>query len=329
MTRREFLDATLVLLAASSVRSGLAHATAKGGVSRRLLGSTGVSVSCVGLGGAHIGLQKDEKDSVAIIRKALDAGVDFLDNCWDYNDGKSEVRMGKALKEGYRAKAFLMTKIDGRNQKTAAKQIDECLQRLQTDHVDLLQLHEVIRADDPSRAFAAGGAIEAMVAAKKAGKARFLGFTGHKSPDIHLAMLETARQHGFRFDTVQMPLNVMDAHFQSFEQKVLPVALKEKMGVLGMKSMGDRFILESGVASAPELLRYSLSLPVSVLITGMDSPDRVDQAVSVARNFKPYTEAEIKALLERTRVKAKDGFYEKYKISTHFDGTTKNPEWLG
>ncbi|NOK17665.1 aldo/keto reductase [Corallococcus carmarthensis] len=330
MTRKEFLAATLSLMAAPTV-FGAPPAKAKNAptVPRRKLGRTGQEVSCVGLGGFHIGKQKDESESLALIRGALDQGINFLDNCWDYNDGKSEERMGKALRDGYRAKAFLMTKIDGRDKKTAAKQIDESLQRLQTDHLDLLQLHEVIRDNDPDRAFAEGGAIEAMKDAQKAGKARFLGFTGHKSPDIHLKMLETAKKHGFRFDTVQLPLNVMDAHFNSFEKRVLPVLVKEGIGVLAMKCMGDPFILDSKTVTAPECLRYNLSLPVSVVITGIDSQERLQQALTAARTFKPLSEKEVQALLARTKDAARDGAFEKYKTSHHFDGTVQNPQWLG
>ena len=237
--------------------------------------------------------------------------------------------MGKALRDGYRAKAFLMTKIDGRDGKTASSQIDESLRRLQTDHVDLLQLHEVIRDDDPERAFAAGGAIEAMIAARKAGKARFLGFTGHKSPRIHLKMLDTAQANGFHFDTVQMPLNVMDAHYDSFEKQVLPRLVREGIGALAMKPMGDPFILETGTVSARECLRYDLSLPVSVVITGIDSLERLDQALSVARESKVLSEKEVAAVLVRTAEAAKTGSVEKYKTSHHFDGTVQHPEWLG
>ncbi|NOJ94601.1 aldo/keto reductase [Corallococcus coralloides] len=330
MTRKEFLAATLSLMVAPPVL-GASPRKAKNApaVPRRKLGRTGQEVSCIGLGGFHIGKQEEESESIALIRGALDQGINFLDNCWDYNDGKSEERMGKALRDGYRAKAFLMTKIDGRDKKTAAKQIDESLQRLQTDHLDLLQLHEVIRDNDPDRAFAEGGAIEAMKDAQKAGKARFLGFTGHKSPDIHLKMLETAKKHGFRFDTVQLPLNVMDAHFNSFEKRVLPVLVKEGIGVLAMKSMGDPFILDSKTVTAPECLRYNLSLPVSVVITGIDSQERLRQALTAARTFKPLNEKEVQALLARTKDAAQDGAYEKYKTSHHFDGTVQNPQWLG
>ncbi|PTL75947.1 aldo/keto reductase [Vitiosangium sp. GDMCC 1.1324] len=328
MNRREFLEATLALMVAPSAFAAGQPSTTQA-VPRRKLGRTGEQVSCIGVGGFHIGMQKDEAESIHIIRRALDSGINFLDNCWDYNDGQSELRMGKALQDGYRSKAFLMTKIDGRDKKTAAKQIDESLQRLRTDHLDLLQLHEIIRDTDPDRAFAEGGAMEAMIDARKAGKARFLGFTGHKSPTIHLKMLETAKKHGFRFDTVQMPLNVMDAHFDSFEKRVLPVLVREEIGVLGMKPMGGGIILESKAVSAPDCLRYSLSLPTSVVITGMDSTDRLEQALSVARDFKPPSEKQVEALLAKTAKPARGGTFEKYKVSQHFDGTVQHPEWLG
>ena len=221
----------------------------------RQLGKTGVSVSMVGLGGFHIGMPKDEAEGIRIVRSALDHGMNFLDNCWDYNGGKSEERVGKALKDGYRQKAFVMTKLDGRTKRAAAEQLEQSLQRLGVDTIDLVQIHEVIRPTDPARCFAAGGCIEALVEAKKAGKVRFIGFTGHKDPSIHLAMLKAADDHGFAFDTVQMPLNVMDAHYRSFEKMVLPVLVQKGIGVLGMKSMGAGLILDSKAVTAVECLQ--------------------------------------------------------------------------
>lgn len=326
MTRREFLEATLALMAAPAVASA---SPAPGPVPRRRLGRTGVEVSMVGLGGAHLGSQATDAESIRIIRSGLDAGIDFLDNCWDYHDGRSELRMGKALRDGYRARAFLMTKIDGRDSRTATAQLEESLRRLQTDHLDLLQLHEIIREDDPDRAFAPGGAIEAMLAAKQAGKTRLLGFTGHKAPAYHLKMLEAAKAHGVRFDAVQLPLNVLDAHYDSFEKQVLPVLVRDGVAVLGMKPLAARLILESGAATAPECLRYAMSLPTSVVITGVDSMARLDQALRVVRDFRPYPEAEIGALLRRTAGAASGGRWEKYKTSALFDGTARHPEWLG
>ncbi len=328
MTRREFLEVAMAL----TVAPALGQAAAKAGeapIPRRRLGRTGAEVTAIGLGGAHIGIQDDEAESVRLIRAAVDGGIAFLDNCWDYNGGQSEVRMGKALRDGYRDRVFLMSKIDGRDRATAARQIDESLRRLQTDHLDLMQLHEVIHPDDPQRAFAPGGAIEALVAARDAGKIRFIGFTGHKSPSIHLDMLATARRHGFRFDTVQMPLNVMDAHFDSFEKRVLPELVKDGIGVVGMKPMGDKFILQSGAATPVECLHYAMSLPTSVVVTGIDSTKVLDQDLAAARGFRPMSEAQISALLARTAKAVEGGRWERYKVSTHFDGTTQHPEWLG
>src|SRR5438105_58012 len=271
INRRDFVQSVV----ATGIGVGVgaeawAAETKTGEMPYRTLGRTGEKVSAIGLGGFHIGKQKDEQESIRIIRKAIDNGITFLDNSWDYNDGQSEIRMGRALRDGYRQKVFLMTKIDGRTKASAAKQIDESLQRLQTDRVDLMQFHEVIRMEDPDRIFASGGAMEAMQDAKQAGKVRYVGFTGHKDPLIHLRMLEIAAAHQFHFDAVQMPLNVMDAHFRSFEHQVLPVLVKDGIGVLGMKSMGGGIILESKAVTPVECLHYAMNLPTSVVITGMD-----------------------------------------------------------
>ena len=295
----------------------------------RMLGQTGEKVSLVGLGGFHIGTQALESESIGIIRSAIDGGINFMDNCWDYNKGQSEIRMGKALRDGYRQKVVLMTKLDGRSKESAAKQLDESLRRLQTDRIDLVQMHEIIRMTDPDRIFAPGGAMEALVEARQAGKLRFIGFTGHKSPDIHLKMLETAEAHGFNFDTVQMPLNVMDAHFESFEKKVLPQLVSKKVGVLGMKSMGDKFILNSKTVTPIECLHYAMNLPTSVVITGCDSMKILEQAFEAVRTFKPLSDSEVAAMLAKTSTASKVGEFELYKTTTHFDGTTRNPEWLG
>ena len=333
VSRREFLE-----VASAGVVVGALHAAfppgnaggeVKNGIPYRELGRTGEKVSLVGIGGYHLGKQSDPTESVAIIRKALDEGINFLDNCWDYNAGESEIRMGKALREGYRDKAFLMTKIDGRTKSSATSQIEESLRRLQTDHIDLLQFHEVIRDTDPDRVFSAGGALEAVLEAQKAGTVRFIGFTGHKSPEIHLRMLATAAEHHFSFDTVQMPLNVMDAHYDSFEQKVLPVLVKANVGVLGMKPMGDHFILDSKTATPVECLHYAMNLPTSVVITGCDSMPILDQALKAARTFKPLSESQVAAFLAKTAAAAQAGKFELYKTSHHFDGTFANPQWLG
>ena len=295
----------------------------------RALGRTGEKVSLVGLGGYHIGVQKEEKESIRIIRTAIDSGINFMDNSWDYNEGISEVRMGKALQDGYRQKVFLMTKIDGQDRKTAEKQIHESLSRLQTDRIDLLQFHEIIREADPDRIFAPGGAIEAVIKAREAGKVHFIGFTGHKSPAIHLKMIETAFQHQFFFDAVQMPLNIMDAHFNSFQKIVLPVLQKNDIGVLGMKLFGDRFILESQTVSPVECLHYAMNLPLHVIITGCDSIPILEQALKAARSFRPLSEEERSALLAKTARAGAGGKYELYKTSDHFDATDHNPQWLG
>lgn len=295
----------------------------------RILGTTGERVSMLGVGGFHLSKVGDPQLAVRIVRTALESGVNFLDNSWDYAEGESERRMGLALRDGYRDRAFLMTKIDGRTASSATQQLEQSLQRLQTDHVDLLQFHEVIRMSDCDRIFAAGGALEAVVSARQQGKLRYIGFTGHKSPQIHKHMLDLADQNDFRFDTVQMPLNVMDAHYHSFERIVLPIAGQKQMGVIGMKPMGDPFILDSHTLSAPECLRYAMSLPVSVTVTGIDSMPILTQALDVAENFKPLTTRERSDFLARTATGAKDGKFERYKVSEHFDSTSEHPEWLG
>jgi predicted aldo/keto reductase-like oxidoreductase len=329
MTRRELLASAAALTLISCVPRGLLAAATEGQIPCRTLGRTGEKVSLIGLGGYHIGMQENEKESIAIIRSAIDSGITFMDNCWDYNNGASEIRMGKALRDGYRQKVFLMTKIDGRDRRTAARQIDESLLRLQTDRIDLLQFHEVIRMSDPARIFGPGGGMEAVLAAKQAGKIRYIGFTGHKSPAMHLQMLETGFKHQFTFDAVQMPLNVMDAHYDSFEKQVLPLLLTHNIGVLGMKPMGDGIILKSRSASAVECLHYAMSLPTSVVITGCESPAILQQALDAAHSFRPPGEAEVAALLARTAKAARAGVYERYKTSRDFDGTFHNPEWLG
>jgi aryl-alcohol dehydrogenase-like predicted oxidoreductase len=296
----------------------------------RSLGRTGEKVSAIGIGGWHLGLDHvDRQLSIRIVRTAIDRGINFLDNCWDYNDGASERRMGSALRDGYRQKAFLMTKIDGRSRKEATRQLDESLQRLQTDRIDLVQHHEILRYEDPHRIFDAEGANRALVDAQKAGKIRYIGFTGHKDPRVHLYMLEVAREHGFQFDTVQMPLNVMDAHYRSFEKLVLPELVRERTGVLGMKPLANGIILKSKTVSAAECLRYALNLPTSVVITGVDSMKILDQACEVARTFRPMSEDELRVLLATTAGAAANGEFEPFKTSSIFDGTAENPEWLG
>ncbi len=330
VTRREFVKLAVAGGVAAGVGSTAWGRGATGTIPTRALGSTGEKVSALGLGGWHIGTDGlTEQESISLIRKAIDNGITFLDNCWDYNGGASEMRMGKALLDGYRARAFLMTKIDGRTKAAAARQIEESLKRLQTDRIDLLQFHEIIRLEDPARIFAAGGGMEAAVQAQQAGKIRFIGFTGHKDPSMHLKMLDTAAEHKFHFDAAQMPLNVMDAHFRSFEKSVVPRLVKERTGVLGMKPLAFGAILRSGAANAIECLHYAMNLPTSTVITGCDSLKLLDQALEAGRTFQPLTAVEVAALLARSKEAAANGQYEAFKTSTTFDGTTHNPSWLG
>jgi uncharacterized protein len=341
MERRNFLKsataAGVAAAAGSIVGQSAATAKASGAPTRpespdmiyRELGKTGERVSAIGLGGYHIGKQADAAESIHLVRQAIDRGITFMDNCWDYNNGISEVRMGQALRDGYRSKVFLMTKMDGRTKEEYNKQLEASLGRLQTDVIDLVQFHEIIRMEDPDRVFAPGGALEAAVAARQAGKIRYIGFTGHKDPAVHLRMFETAEKHGFHFDTVQMPVNVMDAHFRSFTKEVIPVALKQGTGILAMKTFGDNYILRSKTVEPIEALHYGLSQPVSVVITGIDSPTVLEQAIQATKTFKPLTQTEIAALLDRTREAASEGKFELFKTTSHFDGTAANPKWLG
>jgi len=300
------------------------------GIPYRELGRTGERVSAIGLGGWHLALPGvSEQLALRIVRRAIDEGINFLDNSWDYNGGASERRMGKALRGGYREKVFLMTKIDGRSGTAAARQLDESLRRLKTDRIDLVQHHEVLRFDDPHRVFDTRGANAALVAARKAGKLRYIGFTGHKDPRVHLHMLEVAREHGFRFDAVQMPLNVMDAHYRSFEKSVLPELVRQRIGVLGMKSLANGLILKSGTVTAIECLHYALNLPTSVVITGCDRMKILEQALEAARTFRPLRRAAVKELLGRTRQEARSGERELFKTTSIFDATAEHPEWMG
>ncbi len=333
--RREFLNRVAVGIAGAGVGERVLAGEAasaketRHGIPYRTLGRTGEKVSLIGLGGYHIGIQKTDAESTQIIRTAIDNGINFMDNCWDYNNGQSEIRMGKALRDGYRQRIFLMTKIDGRTAEAAAQQIDQSLQRLQTDHVDLMQFHEVIRMNDPDRIFAANGGMKAMLAARKAGKVRYIGFTGHKDPAIHLKMLQTAFTHGFTFDTVQMPLNVRDPHYHSFGERVVPVLVKHNIGVLGMKPLANGLIPSAGVVSAVECLHYAMSLPTSVVINGCDSLERVHQALNAARTFRPLTRPQVAMLLAKTAPGDINGKGEPYKTTHQFDSTYQNPQWLG
>jgi predicted aldo/keto reductase-like oxidoreductase len=347
MERRSFLKQAAVVLAGLKSTTGqrlmgqaglegaaahtpLPAVTTVNGIGRRKLGRADAEVSILGIGGFHIGLSSvSEAEAIRIVRTALDQGINFLDNCWDYNDGASEVRMGKALQDGYRQKAFLMTKIDGRTGTSARQQVEESLRRLKTDHIDLMQIHEVIRPGDPEQAFQPGNVVEVLQQARQEGKVRFIGFTGHKSPEIHLHMIETADKHGFTFDTVQMPVNALDEHYDSFGQKVIPVAQKHGMAVLGMKPLANGAILKTNTITAVEGLHYAMSVPVTVTITGCDSMTVLQQALGVARNFKPLDEQQKIAILQKTAPVGMQGKFEAYKSSQIYDGTANNPQWLG
>jgi uncharacterized protein len=317
--------------AASRIPRVTSAGTLKGEMLYRELGATGVQVSLIGMGGAHLGrVPLEEDEAIRLIHEGLDRGINFLDNSWDYNEGRSEERVGKALAQGgYRQKAFVMTKLDGRTKEVATNQINDSLRRLKVDHIDLLQHHEIIRFDDPDRIFNEGGGMEAVLEAKQAGKVRFIGFTGHKDPRVHLYMLEVAQKHGFHFDTVQMPVNIMDAHFRSFSQLVVPEAVRQNIGVLGMKCFGDGIILKSGAVEPMDCLRYSLNLPISVLITGIDSKMLLDQAFSAVKSFQPMDEAAVTALIAKSEETAMRGKYELFKTTSHFDTTARHPDWLG
>jgi aryl-alcohol dehydrogenase-like predicted oxidoreductase len=337
MDRRDFLKTATVAGAGSIAFAGAQSAQSSAATRRpespnmiyRELGRTGERVSAIGMGGYHIGKQQDPNESIGLIRAAIDRGITFMDNCWDYNGGISEVRMGRALRDGYRLKVFLMTKIDGRDKNTAARQIEQSLGRLQTDVIDLLQFHEVIRLDDPDVIFAPGGAIEAVQEAKQAGKIRYIGFTGHKDPSVHLRMFATADKHGFHFDTVQMPINVMDAHFRSFLNGVAPVAQEHGTAILAMKTFGDPYILQSKTVTPMEALHFGLNSPASVVITGIDSPAILDQAFEAVQSFRPMDQQQVAAILAKTKEAAMTGKFELFKTSSHYDGTIRNPSWLG
>jgi predicted aldo/keto reductase-like oxidoreductase len=294
----------------------------------RRLGRTGERVSAIGLGGFHLGVPAEERDAIRLVRCAVDRGINFLDNCWDYMDGKCEIWMGNALRDGYREKVFLMSKFDGRTKASAAAQINESLRRLQTDCVDLMQYHETDRMEDPDRFFN-DGVVDALLEAREAGKIRYTGFTGHKDPVVHLRMLEVAEEHGFHFDAAQMPLNILDAQFRSFAQQVVPKLVEQGIAVLGMKPMAVGFLPQRGLATGLECLRYALSLPTAVVINGITNQQELDQAFEAARTFRPFTPDELGAILERTRAAALSGRCEEYKTTTVHDGTALNPHWMG
>ena len=325
VSRRTFVKGATVLTASALVNPSLklaGQAQQNTGspdqVPQRPLGKTGVQISALGVGGYHLGSTKDQQEANELVARALDAGITFFDNCWDYHDGLSEERLGVALK-GKRDQAFVMTKVctHGRGKDVAMQHLEESLRRLQTDHLDLWQIHEVIYYNDPDLIFAPGGAVEALLAAKQQGKVRFVGFTGHKDPAIHLRMLT----QDFPFDTVQMPLNCLDATFRSFETQVMPEANRRGIAVLGMKSMGGSGeIVSHGAATPSDALRYAMSLPVATTISGMESLGVLEQNLAIAKGFQPMKPEEMQALRERVRVFAADGRYELFKTTKKYDG---------
>jgi predicted aldo/keto reductase-like oxidoreductase len=286
------------------------------GMPYRVFGKTGEKVSILGVGGYHVGVQATPDDSVAIIRTAIDSGINFLDNAWEYHNGRSEERMGLALRGGYREKVFLMTKVCGRDARTAMSNLEESLRRLRTDVIDLWQFHECNYDNDPDWIFAADGAIHAAIKAREQQKVRFIGFTGHKSPHIHLKMLEQE----FDWDALQCPLNVMDAHYRSFATQVLPVALARNLGIVGMKPLGgDGKIPGDGGVTVEECLRYSFSLHIPVCLSGMKTLQELRENIAVAKRFRPLAPEERLALLERVRLIAGDGRLERFKSTQVFD----------
>jgi uncharacterized protein len=320
-SRRDFLKNAAYLGAASLTSNNISFDRPNHGnqqVPRRAMGKTGLQVSYMGLGGYHLGSTKDQNEANQIVSMAIDAGINFFDNAWEYHDGLSESRLGVAL-AGKRDKVILMTKVctHGRGKEVAMQQLEESLRRLKTDHLDVWQIHEVIYENDPDMIFAPGGAAEALQQAKQQGKVRFVGFTGHKDPSIHLRMLA----HDFPFDTVQMPLNCFDATFRSFETRVLPEANKRGLAVLGMKSLGGsgEMVRKGGVTPA-EGLSYAMSLPVATTISGVDSTDVLLQNLSIACGFQPLREEQMASLRERCKPIAADGRLELFKTTKKYDG---------
>jgi len=326
--RRLFLSG---IVAAGALSAAPAGEERRGDMLYRTLGRTGQKVSCIGLGGSNIGKTKDQQLATQIVRTGIDHGITFMDNSWDYNNGngQGEIKMGNALRDGYRQKVFLMTKVDGRTKESAARQIDESLERLQTDHVDLMLFHEVIRMEDPDRIFADNGAVHALLDAKKAGKIRYIGFSGHKDPAIHLRMLDVAHQHQFQFDAIMFPNNVMDASFRSFGQSVLPVAVNQKLGILCMKPFGGGILVQKAGVNPIEALHFVLNQPVSVCINGCENMRDLNQALEAVRTFKPMSERQVSAIVSRARSEAETGKYELFKTSNKFDSTASHPQWLG
>ncbi len=297
----------------------LSHALAASGradVPTRPLGSTGVNVSILGLGGYHIGRIRDDNQSIQLIRKAIDSGVTFLDNAWEYHNGRSEELMGKALTGSYRDKTFLMTKHHGRDKKTAMEHLEDSLRRLRTDVIDLWQFHEVVYDKDPEMIFAVDGGIEAAELAKKQGKVRFIGFTGHRDPVIHLKMLA----YGYPWDAVQMPMNVLDPHFKSFQKNVLPILVSRNIGVIAMKTLASGHVLRAKAVTPKQALGYIWSQPVSTIVSGMDSEQLLNANIGLARAFKKMSQTQQSELLDKTKDKGLTGKFEPFKTPPNFDG---------
>jgi aryl-alcohol dehydrogenase-like predicted oxidoreductase len=324
--RRKFMKSAAVLGAVPLIRGGSAAPPENaipqfvdaGQVAKRPLGRTGLQVSLMGLGGYHLGSAETDQAACEIVAKAMDHGINFFDNAWEYHDGLSEERLGKALK-GKRNEVVVMTKVcsHGRDKKIAMRMLEESLRRLQTDHLDVWQIHEVVYDNDPELIFAQNGAAEALLAAKQQGKVRFIGFTGHKDPEIHLKMLS----HDFPFDTVQMPLNCCDATFRSFETQVLPELNRRGIAALGMKSLGGSGeLVRNGAITAQQGLLYAMSLPVATTISGVDTMEVLDQNLRVAIGFQPLDVAAMQALRDQCRREAADGHLELFKMTTKYDG---------
>ena len=315
-TRRDFIKQTALGLYAVHAAGRALVASAQADIPTRPLGRTGVHVSMLGLGGHHIGRIRDDNQSIRLIRKAVDRGVTFLDNAWEYHNGRSEELMGKALAGGYRARAFLMTKHHGRDKKTAMEHLEDSLRRLRTDVIDLWQFHEVVYEDDPEMIFAVGGGIEAADLAKKQGKVRFIGFTGHRDPVLHLKMLA----YGYPWDAVQMPMNVFDPHFKSFQKNVLPILVRRNIGVIAMKTLASGHVLRANVVTPKQALDYIWSQPVSTIVSGMDSEQLLETNAGLAGAFKPIGRTEELRLLARTKDAGMTGDYEPFKTPPNFDG---------
>jgi aryl-alcohol dehydrogenase-like predicted oxidoreductase len=316
-SRRFFLQSAAAAGMTPGITSGMAQNSSKQ-IGKRPLGRTGIEVSALGVGGFHLGSTKDQEEATRLVQRALEAGINFFDNAWEYHDGESEARLGRAL-QGYRQEAVVMTKLctHGRNKRVAMQMLEESLGRLKTDHLDVWQIHEVVYENDPDMIFGPDGAAEALMQAKKDGKVRFVGFTGHKDPSIHLKMLS----HGFPFDTVQMPLNPFDATFRSFQAQVMPEAKKQGIAVLGMKSLGGSGeMVKNGAVTPAEALRYAMSLPVACTISGMDSMEVLEQNLKIALDFEPMSESEQQALAARCADYAADGRLELFKSTTMYDG---------